>query len=132
MAASARATSGACSLAQIRDSHSPKAMNSITARRGSGLVTVAVPADVQRQHERGDRDPQHGDLPEGTVHPAPATARGHDHPACAADSDADPITGRTGFINLDALFNPSDQCLAYALAFLESDEERDAGARAVG
>ncbi|MFH2001782.1 MAG: tetratricopeptide repeat protein, partial [Planctomycetota bacterium] len=36
-----------------------------------------------------------------------------------------PCETLTGYINLDALFNPHDQCLAYALLFLSSDEEKD-------
>lgn len=37
-----------------------------------------------------------------------------------------PCESLTGFVNLDAIFNPYDQCLAYALIFISSDKAQDA------
>ncbi|MHC4941685.1 MAG: DUF3857 domain-containing protein [Planctomycetota bacterium] len=36
-----------------------------------------------------------------------------------------PRASLTGYIDLDAIFTPDDQCLGYALAFLKSEEEKD-------
>ena len=40
-----------------------------------------------------------------------------------------PVRSHTGYVNLNALFTPHDQCLAYALTFLRTDRAVDAALR---